>query len=120
MPDSNYVKLSIHQGDDVSFPVTMETVVGSPIGPIDLFGSTIESQIRLSWDSPDIIASFTINETNLSLGQFALELDNATTAALPVVGRNATFVFDVEITYATLEKNKIMYGELVVQREVTR
>jgi len=115
------ISLGFIHGDDVTYPVT---ITGPASGfvhtPIDLTGATIKSDIRKEYGT-SVLASFTINLTDLSNGKFELYLDAATSATLPQnsKGRVNSFVFDVEVTFASGNKDTIISGYLKVTNEVT-
>lgn len=110
------IQLSFPQGDDKTYTFTMKGPSGDPI---DITGSSVESHIRATYDG-DLIAEFECVVTDPANGKFSITLDNETSAALPVRGSKSRFVFDVEITYGNGTKSKVVYGSLVILREVTR
>lgn len=112
---SNEVQLSFSQGDDVTYNFT---VAGPNEEVIDITGATVESQIRRDYGK-SLVASFTPIYTDPINGKFTLTLDNATTEAITVSGKQERFVFDVEVTYPSGDKQKIVYGSIVIVREVT-
>lgn len=113
---SKFIQLSFPQGDDKTYTITIKDANG--VG-IDIAGSTIESQIRVGYDK-DVIATFTGVLVDPNNGVMSITMDSATSAALPVKGAMSKFVFDVELTYNTGEKTKVIYGNLIITREVTR
>jgi len=115
---ADMISLSIVHGDDASFPVTV-AAEGSP-SVVDLTGATITADIRKEYSSA-VVGSFTITETDLSIGSFSLDLSSATTTALPqnTKGRIQSFVFDVQIVYADTTRDTIISGYLKVANEVT-
>ncbi len=113
---SKYTQLSFPQGDDKTYTITIKD---SNDTPINIAGATIESQIRLGYDM-DVVATFTCVVTDGINGVMTVSMDAATSAALPVTGSMTKFVYDVEITYQSGLKAKIIYGDLVIVREVTR
>lgn len=113
---SKYVQLSFPQGDDKTYTFTIQDSNG--VG-INIAGATIESQIRLGYDK-DVVATFTPALTDPANGIFTLSMDSTTSSNLPVRGSMTKFVFDVELTYNSGLKTKVVYGNLVITREVTR
>jgi len=95
---SNPISLTFKQGATVQFPITITATTGSPLGPVDLTGYTFKADIRKEYNTA-VVASFTINETDLVNGQFNIELSAAVTEALPMntKGRVTSFVFDVDM-----------------------
>ena len=95
---STPISLTFTQGETVQFPVTITATSGSPLGPVNLVGYTFKADIRKEYTT-DVIASFTIAETDLANGQFTLEMSSTDSAALPIntSGRVTSFVFDVDM-----------------------
>lgn len=114
---SDTPSLQFVQGETVSFPVTVTDSLGVPI---DLSGATIKSDIRKEYNT-DVVASFTIEETDLLNGQFALTMTSVTSEALPMntTGRITSFVFDVDVYYPGGNIETIISGYLKVVRGVT-
>ena len=114
---ADMISLSFVHGDDVTYPITIKDSNGVPI---DLTGATVKSDIRKEYGST-VIASFTPNYTDLANGTFEITLDAATSASLPqnTKGRINSFVFDVELTDISGNKDTIISGYLKVTNEVT-
>ena len=114
---SNPISLSFNQGETVQYPVTIKD--NETGNPIDLTSYTVTSDIRKEYNQP-VIASFTVNTTNLDIGEFILELDSITSESLPMNtgGRITSFVFDVDLTAGSSVATPIT-GYLKVQRGVT-
>lgn len=114
----NPISLSYVQGDDKSFPVT----VSSPGSPtvVDLSGSIIKADIRKEYTTA-VIGSFNITETDLSTGQFSLDLVGSETALFPInkSAKITSYVFDVQITYPSTKVETIITGYLKMQHQVT-
>lgn len=113
----NPISLSFHQGDDVTinFDLTDEND-NTP----DLTGATVRADIRKEYGKP-VLASFTVDSTDLATGQFVLSLPAATTGDLPTRrgSRVTSFVFDVRITYASGDIDTLVNGYLKMTRQVT-
>lgn len=113
--------LTLVQGDTFSRVITF-TSSGSP-SVVNLTGATIRGDIRKEYNT-DVVASFVIDYTDMTNGQFTIKLSSAVTAALPMNtnGRITSFVFDLEITYpgspAVVETFYSDY--LKVTKEVTK
>lgn len=115
---SDPISLTFNQGETVSFPVVMTGP--DEVTPTDLTGATITSDVRKEYNT-DVVASFTIVETDLVNGSFSINLSSAITEALPMntKGRITSFVFDVDIKYADLTVDTPISGYLKVTRRVT-
>lgn len=113
---SGYAKLYAHQGDEERWQVSSG---GSP--QLNLSGVTLSGDIRKEY-STDVVGSFTFEVVDLSIGQFNIVLSPETSAALPFQGNKmaASFVYDIQYTVGSPEiPTTLMYGHLLVQREVT-
>jgi len=115
---SNPISLNFNQGETVEFPVIMtEKDTGTPI---DLTGATITGDIRKEYTT-DVLASFIITETDLSVGSFSFGLSSSTSEALPMnnKGRITSFVFDIDVKYPSGRIDTPISGYLKVTRMVT-
>lgn len=113
---AKFIQLSFPQGDDVTYTFTLKDPQGNAIS---IVGASVESQVRQTYDGP-LIASFTTQLVDPLNGKFSISLDDETTSTFPIINSKTKFVFDVELTYSDGTKNKIVYGNLIVTREVTR
>lgn len=113
----NPISLSFTHGDDVNYPITVKDSGGTPI---DLTGASVKADIRKEYTT-SVITSFVPNYTDLANGAFELDLSQASSALLPqnTKGRINSFVFDVELTYLSGDKDTIISGYLKVINEVT-
>jgi len=113
---SKFVQLSFPQGDDKTYKFYVKDKDGNPI---NLIGATLESQIRKDYNG-DVVATFDCELVDPYNGTFTAKMDNETSSSLPIKGSKTRFVFDIELTYSNGDKTKIVYGNLVITREVTR
>lgn len=113
---SKFIQLSFPQGDDKHYSFRLS---GSNGEPINLVGASVESQIRKTYDS-DVVATFDCVVSDPQNGKLIVSMDNSTSSNLPVSGSKSKFVFDIEITYSNGDKAKVVYGNLIITREVTR
>lgn len=120
---SQQVNFDIDQGADFRFDVEVLDIGDHPI---DLSDAFIVGQIRRTVSSRHIEAVFTVVPTDLSIGQFAIVLSAADTAALKCDPSHSAhrvitqFAYDIEIHYANNKVSRIMQGILSVSPEVTR
>lgn len=122
MATTNPVSLEFVQGDTVTIGLQWNDPNGSPVNaPIDLTGCVITSQIRKEYNT-EVLASFTVVETDLVNGKFDLILSEVASAALPARAnsRITSFVFDVNVQFPGGTTQTPVYGYLKMQREVTR
>lgn len=115
---TNPVSLEFVQGDTVYIDVLWEST-GSP-STVNLQNSTITASIRKEYNT-EVLASFSVEETDLSNGQFKLILSATDSAALPVRAnsRITSFVFDVNVVLQDGSVQTPIYGYLKMQRQVT-
>lgn len=83
---------------------------------VDLTGVTVRGMIRVNYDDPTPIATFTMENTDLPNGQFTMKLSNTVTAALTF----ETAYYDVEIVYPNTVVDRILQGKVVLSKEATK
>lgn len=113
----NPITLTFCQGDDASFPLQFFEPDG--ITPTNKSGCTYQGFIRDSYDG-DVIATWVIQLTNLSIGKITLTLPNSVTSQIDVPLKRKLFVFDVEETNSSGKKQKVLGDTIQVIREATR
>jgi hypothetical protein len=113
----NPITLTFSQGDDVSVP--LQFFEPDNITPTNKSGCTYQGFIRDTYDG-DIIATWVIQLTNLSIGKITLTLPNSVTSQIDVPLARKIFVFDIEETNAQGKKQKVLGDKVQVLREATR
>lgn len=114
--------ITIKQGSDYLLTVQVDRSPGVP-WDLDTPGTTIAASIRVAFDSPAAIGTFTATITDGPAGIFTLALANAATAAL--VGPGGTTradrfgVYDVEFTESAL-KSRPLEGRVSLSQEATK
>lgn len=104
----------IQQGADYLQPITIrnsETGVA-----INLTGAVITGQVREDYTSATPLASFTVQNTDLANGKFTLTIPASTTTTMSF----DTGVYDVEVLYASGQKDRLLQGSVVFSPEVTK
>lgn len=116
--------LLIRQGAD--FGPMSATMVNPDQTLVDLTGCTIRGQIRKSGLDATIVESFntTILNQVTYRGQYKFWLTNAETAAIvageTLADKASKYVWDLELLDSTGIVTALYYGDVLVQREVTR
>lgn len=91
---------------------------------IDITNAQIRGQIRKTWNSPDVIATWQITKTNPTQGEFKATISASTTANIPcgdkVSDPKSQYVYDFEIEFADGTVMEIAKGKLLVEWEVTK
>jgi len=104
---------SIDQGADFSKNFTV-TTDGSTA--YDISGLTLQAQMRKSFESSTVTATFTASVVTGSSGIYKLTLTNSTTADI-TAGR---YLYDVELILADSTIEKVHHGIVTVHPEVTK
>jgi len=114
---ANPISLSFVQGDTFFLNVDWKDDLDVPM---DITNATIRADIRKEY-ATGVVASFTVEEVDLSIGQFKLILSDTVSAALPARRGSAvtSFVFDVNVEFSNAESLTPIYGYLKMQRQVT-
>ncbi|HAB99248.1 MAG TPA: hypothetical protein DCE71_05450 [Parachlamydiales bacterium] len=96
--------------------------------PLDLTGSTFAGKVRKLYDSPTAVATFTfvILDQVTNRGQVQMSLTPSETTASPCdpatikTPRPITeYIYDVERTKPSTEKDRVLQGQVSVSPEVT-
>jgi hypothetical protein len=113
----NPISLEFVQGEDVNIIVDIADAGGNTVNLLD---TVIESEIRKEYNQ-EVIASFVVDNTDLSIGKFTLTLPSSVTETLPVRSRSrvTSFVFDIKITYQNGSVERPIHGYLKMVRGVT-
>lgn len=110
--------LEIPQG--TSFPLLL-TVRDSLLASTDITGYTFVSQIRASYESSAIIASFvfTVQNQTTNTGQVKMDLASSALSGLVLTGM-VSYVYDVEMTAPNGTVSRLLQGRAIITPEVTR
>ena len=110
---AGYLELYIEQGEDFSVNITLDNLNGEPY---NLTNINIKSDIRKSYWSSNVAASFSANVANTQLGVLNLSLPANTSTVM----RSGRYVYDVEIDDGAGEVTRIFEGIITVLPNVTR
>ena len=102
----------IDQGTDFTMTVDVQNALGNAL---DLTGYTLAAQIRKTYSSSNVTATFTTSHNNAS-GQVTMTLPDATTAAI----ESGRYVYDLMITSGAGVKTRVVEGQATVTPGVTR
>lgn len=115
MLEQTHVTLNIYRGDDFGQDFIFYSD-DEMTTPIDLTGYTAEAQLR---DQPnrngELLADFTIVDSELASGQVSIQLTPAETAALE---KNKAY-YDLQLTSPTGTINTWAVGEALISGDVT-
>lgn len=103
----------VQQGATYSQTITLK---GGEGDPIDITGCSAAAQIRQQYSDPVAAAQFTAVIPNGVDGVIHISLTPAQTAAI-AFDRG---VYDLELTYTGGVKDRILQGNVVISKEVTR
>jgi hypothetical protein len=106
--------LSIYQGDDWAGLVT---VSNPDLSPADLTGYTAQAQIRTGPADQDPLVAAELSCTVQVPNQVLLYLSNAQTGAFDGAQQ---YYWDLQLISATSQITTILFGEVILQQEVTR
>lgn len=95
---------------------------------IDLTGFVFEGKLRKTIDAQASIVSFTCTVLNqiTNPGEMTIELSAAQTSAIPIKAQKVQnrvtepFAYDLEVTYPSGYKERVLEGVVNVSPEVTR
>lgn len=112
---AGYLELFIEQGEDYSVNITLDGLNGYPY---NLTNSNVKSDIRKSYWSDNIAASFSSNVANTELGIINLSLSANTTQNI----KSGRYVYDVFITNTAnpANRSKVLEGIIHVEPSSTR
>ena len=108
-----YANINIDQGSAFLSVITVEDTAGNVV---DLTGFTAAGQIRKTYASNTISATFGASITQPTLGKISLTLPASTTNGMKF-GR---YVYDVEITSSGGTVSRVIEGQVEVMPGVTR
>lgn len=109
-----YAEIFLDQGNYFSTTLNVTDVNGDPL---NLSGYTVSGQIRRSYYSSNVTASFTSSVSDANNGILLLQLNSATTANIAPY----RYVYDVVVTEtATGNKTRVVEGILSVTPSVTK
>lgn len=103
----------VQQGVTYNQTITLKNELGVAI---DLTGATIASMIREQYTDLTPIATFTCTIVDAVAGKFNISLTPAQTSAITV----QRGVYDIEITYLSGIKDRILQGNVVISLEATK
>lgn len=109
-----YVELYIDQG--TSFHNIINLTDDTTNTPINVYGYTVTSQMRRSYNSANISANITCTLSNVSNGEITMTMTAANTANIKA-GR---YVFDVKAVDNNNSTSRILEGMITVTPQVTR
>lgn len=113
---SNYLDLTVRQGEDFYRLLTIQDQNGNDI---NLTGYTFTAQIRETYSSPLFMSfSFTILDQDTNTGEVEMEISAATSSA-KVINSELVYKYDVEMNDGT-STTRIMEGNCIISPEVTR
>lgn len=104
----------VQQGTTYNQTITVKNAANT--APIDLTGCTAQAMIRETYADPTPAATFLCEIATGTDGKIQISLTPTQTAAL-------TFergVYDIELTYPSGAKDRILQGNVVISKEVTR
>jgi hypothetical protein len=104
--------LFIDQGTDFSITVDVSDSAGAVL---DMTGSSAAGQIRKTYESSTVSATFTTS-INASGGQVTLSLTDTVTSAISA-GR---YVYDLNVTSSGGQTTRVVEGQAIVTPGVTR
>ena len=108
--------LIIEQGATWDFAIIWKTDEGDPV---DLTGCAARMQLRRNYDSPIILDLDSLNGTldiDVSTGKISAQVSATETAAMSILGG----VFDLEVYHPDGHTDRVLQGEWVLSREVTK
>lgn len=113
--------LHLRQGATWSAVLQIKNPDGSPV---DLLGCTLAGQIRRKGLSADVLKTFAIAVTDAAQGAVAWSLSAADTAGLPAgettSSPDSRHVYDIELVDSLGRVTGLLWGDVIVLREVTR
>lgn len=114
--------LDIRQGATFG-PLTL-TFKNPDGSAVNLTGCSLTGQIRKQALSSTVVQAFTAAITDAAAGVATLTIDAVATAAIPAaetpISPDSRYVYDVELIDTQGRVIPVLYGDVVVLREVTR
>lgn len=105
------------QGSTFTLQVTWLDSTGAAV---DLTGRTARLSVRPSLESSTVTASLTTENGGITLGGTAGTVDLLLSATASAAITAGTYVYDLEIVNGGTTVDKLIKGNFVVRREVTR
>lgn len=109
--------ITVEQGATFRFEVTWKDSAGTPV---NLTGYSARMQVRETYESEDIIISFTSSGGSIalggSLGTIVVTGSAIDTAKIPMT----TGVYDLELQASNGVVTRLLQGKAMITREVTR
>jgi len=103
----------VQQGATYNQSITLKSSTGTPI---NITGCTVAAQIREQYSDATPVATFTTNIPVGTDGVIQISLTPTETSAITI----EKGVYDIEITYPGGTKDRILQGNVVISKEVTR
>jgi hypothetical protein len=103
----------IQQGSTFDYQIGVKDPSGIPI---DLTGAVIRGMIRGTYNDVSPLATFTINCPTPTNGIFHIMLSAAVTALFNFTKA----LYDIEIAYPNGTTDRILQGNVILSREVTK
>lgn len=115
---TNPICLDFVQGDTIYYTFVWQDDDGNAM---NLSNATISSDIRKEYNT-DVLASFSVVNTDLASGEFALQMDASTTATLPKRrnSRITSFVWDVNVVHGNGHTQTPITGYLKMIAETSK
>jgi len=112
------LNLIIEQGTTYTKTLTFKDGAGVPL---DITGWTFDGQIRRTYNSSDILASFTFVILNqvTNTGEVELSLTDTETMAIPADYKVSNYVYDIETTVGSVV-TRVVEGNVSFSAEVTK
>lgn len=110
----NKFDMCVNQGATYTQQLTIKASDGSNIDGIST--ATLASQIRSSYTSSTVVASFTFTWVDHANGVVTMSLSATTTTGIPA----GDYVYDTELTLPSGTVYRILEGKVKVRPEVTR
>jgi hypothetical protein len=114
----NSYDIEITQGDDYQIIFDFKDSDGVAI---DMTGATAEAQIKLVPSSDVIVASFTLDVSNLATGRIIMSLPDETTTTMKVTKDDASniYYYDLQVTYSGDIVKTEVGGTITILPQVT-
>lgn len=109
--------LTINQGETLSQQFTWKDSTGTAV---NLTGYSARMQARLSPDSTDPIIDLTTSNGGISLGGVAGTITLSMTAATTSALTEGYAVWDIELVSGSGVVTRLLQGNLIITREITR
>jgi hypothetical protein len=108
--------INVDQGADFTKVITLKDSSGNPV---NLTGYSARMHVRRDVDSASTLVELTTQNGRISLGGAAGTITLALTATT-TAGIARSGVYDIEIVSAGGQVSRVLRGDFVVDREVTR